>query len=184
MQQYKEDISLAKYLFHLGKNYESYNFFGSHQKEDGTKKGFIFRVWAPHAVTVSVVGDFNQWNHEIHVMEKLTDEGIWELFIEGLDEFSLYKYAITTKDGRVLYKSDPYAFHGETDVNTASFTYSFDQKFNWTDDDWTAYKATLNIYESPMNIYEVHLGSWRRYQNGKYFDYKKLALELISTAIE
>jgi len=179
MQQYKEDISLAKYLFHLGENYEAYSFFGSHLKVDGTKKGFVFRVWAPNAVAVSVVGDFNQWNHEIHLMEKLTDEGIWELFIEGLDEFSLYKYAISTKDGRVLYKSDPYAFHGETDVNTASFTYSFDDKFTWTDDDWISYKANLNIYESPMNIYEVHLGSWKKTKDDQYLNYREIADELI-----
>lgn len=175
----KEDFSVAKYLFHQGKNFEAYEYLGAHLFNEGGKEGFVFRVWAPNATAVSVVGNFNEWKHETHPMKKETEEGIWELFIEGLAEYSLYKYAITTKDARVLYKSDPYAFHGETKERTASYTYSFTDKFTWTDEDWLKYKAELNIYESPMNIYEVHLGSWKKTVDNQYLDYRTIAKELI-----
>ncbi|WP_042350213.1 1,4-alpha-glucan branching protein GlgB [Bacillus massiliigorillae] len=175
----KEDFSLAKYLFHQGKNFEAYNYLGSHLINEDGKVGFVFRVWAPNAAAVSVVGDFNEWNHKTHPMKRETEEGIWELFIEGLAEYSLYKYAITTKDDRVLFKSDPYAFHSETKEQTASYTYSFTDKFTWTDRDWQNYKANLNIYESPMNIYEVHLGSWRKTEDDQYLDYRTIADQLI-----
>ncbi len=179
MQQYKEDTSLAKYLFHQGRNFESYDYMGSHFCVKGERKGFVFRVWAPNAVSVSVVGDFNHWNHVAHPMNKETHEGVWELFIEDLEEFSLYKYAITTKDGRVLLKADPYAFHSETEEKTASYTYSFKDKFNWTDDDWQHSKEHWNVYESPMNIYEVHLGSWRKTHDDQYLNYRAVADVLI-----
>lgn len=179
MQQYKEDLSVAKHLLHQGKNFEAYDYLGSHICTKDGKLGFVFRVWAPNATSVSIVGDFNQWNHQTHPMEKETEQGIWELFIEGLEEFSLYKYAIITQDERVLLKADPYAFHSETKEQTASFTYNFADKFNWTDGDWQTYKTKLNIYESPMNIYEVHLGSWRKTEEDDYLSYRTIADELI-----
>ena len=179
MQQYKEDLSLAKYLFHQGKNFEAYDYLGSHQcKQDG-KEGFVFRVWAPNATAVSVVGDFNDWNYDSNPMAKESEEGMWELFIEDLAEYSLYKYAITTKDGRILFKADPYAFHSETQERTASYTYSFTDKFTWTDGDWQFHKAGQNVYESPMNIYEVHLGSWKKSKEDEYLNYRTIANELI-----
>jgi len=182
MQQYKEDLSLAKYLFHQGKNFEAYDYLGSHRcKQDG-KEGFVFRVWAPNATAVSVVGDFNDWDPQSHLMEKESDEGIWQLFIAGLEEFSLYKYALTAKDGRILFKADPYAFYSETQERTASYTYSFVDKFTWTDGDWQFHKAGQNAYESPMNIYEVHLGSWKKAEDGEYLNYRTIANELIPYA--
>lgn len=182
MQQYKEDLSLAKYLFHQGKNFEAYDYLGSHQCTRDGKEGFVFRVWAPNAAAVSVVGDFNEWNAELHPMAKESEEGIWELFIEDLAEYSLYKYAITTKDERILFKADPYAFHSETQERTASYTYSFTDKFTWTDGDWQFHKAGQNIYESPMNIYEVHLGSWKQSEDGEYLNYRTIANKLIPYA--
>ena len=182
MQQYKEDMSLAKYLFHQGRNFETYDYLGSHFCIEDDQEGFVFRVWAPNAVSVSVVGDFNGWNHQLHPMKKETEEGIWELFVEGLEEFSLYKYAVVAKDGRVLFKADPYAFHSETKEKTASYTYSFKDKFNWTDSDWQKYKENLNAYESPMNIYEVHLGSWKKADDGQFLNYRVIADELIPYA--
>lgn len=179
MQIYKEDLSLAKYLFHQGKNYKSYEYLGSHPFNHNGQKGFVFRVWAPNAKSVSVVGDFNHWNVQMHPMMKESDEGIWELYIDGIAESSLYKYAITTKDGRLLYKSDPYAFYGETKERTASYTYSLENKFDWSDEDWQKHKETINIYESPMNIYEVHLSSWKRGENDELLNYRQLADELI-----
>lgn len=182
MQQYKEDLSLAKYLFHQGKNFEAYDYLGSHQCTRDGKEGFVFRVWAPNAAAVSVVGDFNEWNPQSHSMAKESEEGVWELFIEELAEYSLYKYAITTKDGRTLFKADPYAFHSETQERTASYTYSFTDKFTWTDGDWQFHKAGQNAYESPMNIYEVHLGSWKKSEEGEYLNYRTIANELIPYA--
>ena len=134
MQACKEELTLAKPS--LYENFESYEYLGSHPFKDHQKEGFIFRVWAPNATSVSVVGDFNNWNPQSHPMNKATNEGVWELFIENVEEFWLYKYAIMTRDGRVLMKSDPYAFHSETRENTASYTYSFKDKFTWTDEDW------------------------------------------------
>ncbi|MGM9922819.1 MAG: 1,4-alpha-glucan branching protein GlgB [Bacillus sp. (in: firmicutes)] len=182
MSQVKEDMSLAKYLFHKGENFEVYDYLGSHPSKQNRKAGFIFRVWAPNAQAVSVVGDFNHWNHQSHPMERISEEGIWELFIEGLQEFSLYKYAITTKNGRLLYKSDPYAFHSETQERTASYTYSLEGKFKWTDEDWHKSKEKQNVYESPMNIYEVHLGSWKKTEDGECLNYRTLADDLIPYA--
>jgi len=179
LQQYKEDMSLAKYLFHHGQNFRAYDYLGSHFTENKEKSGFVFRVWAPNAKSVSVVGDFNQWNHQSHPMEKETEEGIWELFIEGLAEYSLYKFAILTKDGRILLKADPYAFHSETKEQTASFTYRFENKFSWTDEDWQRVKEKQNIYESPLNIYEVHLGSWLKTDDDQYLNYRNMANRLI-----
>lgn len=179
MQQYKEDMSLAKYLFHHGQNFKAYEYLGSHFSGDMEKLGFSFRVWAPNALAVSVVGDFNNWDHHSHPMEKETGEGIWGVFIEGLQEFSLYKYAITTNDGRMLLKADPYAFYSETKERTASYTYCLDDKFSWTDEDWLLYKVKQNIYESPMNIYEVHLGSWMKSGDDQFLNYRELAEKLI-----
>lgn len=182
MQQYKEDLSLAKYLFHQGKNFEVYDYLGSHQCVKDGREGFVFRVWAPNATAVSVVGDFNQWNVESNPMAKESEEGVWELFIDNLAEYSLYKYAITTKDGRILFKADPFAFHSETQERTASFAYSFTDKFTWTDGDWQFHKAGQNVYESPMNIYEVHLGSWKKSEEDEYLNYRIIANELIPYA--
>ncbi|MGM9923654.1 MAG: 1,4-alpha-glucan branching protein GlgB [Bacillus sp. (in: firmicutes)] len=179
MQQYKEDLSVAKYLFHQGRNFESHNYLGAHHIQRGDGAGFVFRVWAPNAASVSVVGDFNQWDAKMHPMEKETEQGVWELYIVGVAEFALYKYAITAKDGRVLLKSDPYAVYSETKEHTASYTYSFEEKFTWTDEDWHTYKSKLNVYESPMNIYEVHLGSWRKTKDGEYLDYRTIADQLV-----
>ncbi|MGN1402120.1 MAG: 1,4-alpha-glucan branching protein GlgB [Bacillus sp. (in: firmicutes)] len=179
MPEEKDDFSLAKYLFHQGKNYQAYEYFGAHPMSSEGKDGFIFRVWAPNAVMVSVVGEFNDWDHQAHQMKKKTDQGIWELFIDGIEDHSLYKYAVTTKSGSILFKSDPYAFHGETQERTASYTYKFEGKFTWGDQEWQSYKKGLNIYESPFNIYEVHLGSWKKTEDGKYMNYRALADELI-----
>ncbi len=177
MQMYMEDRTAVQQS--LRENYEAYNYFGSHPYSDQNKKGFVFRVWAPNAVSVSVVGDFNEWDHRIHSMEKISHEGIWELFINNMKESSLYKYAITTKDGRVLFKADPFAFYSETKENTASYTYSLEDKFIWTDEEWQTSKKEWNVYESPVNIYEVHLGSWRKTEDNKELNYREIADELI-----
>ena len=156
----------------------AYDMFGAHPYSDAGKKGYIFRVWAPHAESVSVVGDFNEWNPDANKMEKLLDGETYELFIPGLKEYSIYKYCIRTKDGRSLYKADPYAFHAETPSKTASKTYDL-AGFRWSDKEYLKERKKRNPYTSPMNIYEMNALSWRQYGDGNYFDFNKLIDDLI-----
>ena len=151
---------------------DSYDLFGSFLKGDTA----LFRVWAPNAKAVSVVGDFNGWNNESNPMMALGD-GVWETKIKGLKNFDSYKYAVTRIDGSIVLKSDPYARHFETAPANASKLYKADG-YRWNDGDWREAQKGKNIYESPVNIYEVHAGSWRRFSDGNTFDYVKLAEEL------
>lgn len=167
----KEKNNLAEYLFHKGENYHSYEFLGSFK----TKNGVIFRVWAPNATKVFVTGDFNGWNYTEYEMKKINTNGIYEMEIKNVEDYSAYKYCIYTKDGRTLLKSDPYARHFETRPNTASKVY-FSKKFNWSDSNYL--KNRKISYNKGMNIYEVHLASWKTYKDGKYFNYRKIADEL------
>ncbi|MCR5785904.1 MAG: 1,4-alpha-glucan branching protein GlgB [Eubacterium sp.] len=164
-------------LFHEGENYEAYNFFGVHRAEEDGVSGALFRVYAPSAKSVRIVGDFNGWNVNSNYMH--CEDGIWEIFLPQIEEFSLYKYVIEHADGRLVFKADPYAFFAETDGASASKVYFIDDGFAWDDDDWMAERENAIAYTSPVNIYEVHLGSWKRYEDGNCFDYKKLADELI-----
>ena len=171
-------VDFPLYVFHHGKNYKAYEFFGAHPYKEEGKKGFVFRVWAPHAEEVSVVGDFNEWNPETNKMRRLLDGETFELFIPGLKNYSIYKYCIRTKDGRFLYKADPYAFHAETPSKTASKTYDL-SGFKWSDKEYLKNRKTKNPYASPMNIYEMNALSWRQYGDGNYFDFNKLVDDLI-----
>lgn len=150
----------------------AYEVFGSFLKGDTA----LFRVWAPNAERVSVVGDFNGWNNEANPMNWI-DGGIWEVEIKGIKNFDIYKYAITSKDGNTVLKSDPYARHFETAPANASKVYAPDN-YKWKDKEWLNKRANTNIYESPVNIYEIHSGSWKTYPDGNPFDYVKLAEEL------
>ena len=151
-----------------------YEYYGSFKSLEGV----FFRVWAPNAISVSVVGDFNDWDKNAHIMKKIND-GAWELEIKEAKEFDNYKYAITRKNGTVINKCDPYARHFETQPGNCSKIY-FDDGYIWHDEKWLNKARNTNIYESPVNIYEVHAGSWRRYSDGNCFDYIKLASELSS----
>lgn len=169
---------LPLYLFHQGTNYKAYEFLGAHPIVKNRRQGVVFRVWAPHAQQVSVVGDFNDWAPEAAPMKLLTPQGVWEVFVSGVRPFDNYKFCITTGAGQTLYKSDPYAFHTETRPGTASKFVDI-SGYDWHDADWYAAKRSRNTYHLPMNIYEVHLGSWRRYEDGNLYDYRKMAAELI-----
>ncbi len=160
-------------LFEIGGNRYAYKFLGSHPSKDGA----VFRVWAPNAAGVCVVGDFNGWDITAAPMTRI-DGGIWEATIKGVKKFDAYKYAVTSANGNVVLKSDPYARHYETSPANASKFY-FD-RYRWSDQEWFEHKKAINIYNSPMNIYEVHLGSWKRYADGNTYDYVKLAEELSS----
>ena len=165
------------YLFHRGENAHAYEFFGSHKDSVKGRNGVVFRVWAPHARSVSVVGDFNHWDRTKSFMNKISDGGIWELFIPGIKEFDNYKYSVETADGLIKLKADPYGFHMETRPNTATKFYDLDG-FKWTDEKYQKELASKNIYDSPANIYEVNIGSWRK--NGEnYLDYNQFADKLI-----
>ncbi len=164
------------YLFYQGKNYEAYKFFGVHSRKKGRTRLFTFRVWAPNAVSVSVVGDFNDWNRDKNPMTLIAD-GVWEAEISKLQQFDVYKYSIRTKDGRTILKSDPYASHFETRPDTASKIY--ESEYQWNDSEWFAQKNQKSIYKSPVNVYEVHLGSWKIKKKDTFMDYISFANEII-----
>lgn len=168
--------SLPLYLFHQGTNYNAYRFMGAHFSRVHNADGVIFRVWAPNAEIVSVVGDFNGWNITENLMTRISEGGVFETFIEGLKEFDNYKYAVTHA-GKTVFKADPYAFHAETPPETASKIYSLDG-YLWQDDEYIKNRSLS--YDKPMNIYEVNLASWKRHENGNYYTYTEYAAELVA----
>ncbi len=175
----KKENSEHRWLFHQGKDFYSYKYFGAHFTAENGIDGVVFRVWAPNACAVSVVGDFNGWNRAAHEMKASPDDGsVWELFIPGLREYDIYKYSIETKSGTTLLKADPYAFHSETRPGTASKIYNLDG-FAWEDDNWKKFKSEQDIFSEPVNIYEVHLGSWKMHYDGNFYSYRDLARELV-----
>jgi 1,4-alpha-glucan branching enzyme len=170
----KNDLPI--YLYHQGTNYYSYKFLGSHIIED---TGTFFRVWAPKAKAVHLTGNFCDWKKSPdYEMRKLPESSIWEIFVPGLGEGVMYKYIITTSDGSTLYKSDPFAFSSQTRTETASIVYDIN-KYAWNDAPWLEYKKRSNLYERPVNIYELNLSSWKRKENGDFYTYKEIAPLLI-----
>ncbi len=167
----------ALYLFHQGNNRKAYEYMGAH-KVDGEKNLFSFRVWAPHALSVSVVGDFNGWDESKGAMEKINDAGMWECYLSDVKQFDNYKFLVTSQKGKKTAKSDPYAFHSETRPDTASKFYDL-SGYKWGDSKWFKKKAETNVYESPMNIYELHAGSWKIHDNGAPYSYRDLADDLV-----
>ncbi|MGI5895589.1 MAG: 1,4-alpha-glucan branching protein GlgB [Oscillospiraceae bacterium] len=173
----KSPNDFAEFTFHQGTNDRAYRYFGSHPAKYGRSVGAVFRVWAPNAKSVSVVGDFNDWDRTAHVMSG-GGSGIWSCFIPHIKQYDLYKYSIEGPDGQVRLKADPYAFHAENAPGTASKFYNLDG-YAWHDSTWCKAREEANIMERPINIYEVHLGSWRRFADGNTFNYSKMADELI-----
>lgn len=164
-------------VFHTGDSVRAYDFLGAHLVNRNDKNGVVFRVWAPTARSVSVAGDFNNWNNEANYMYN-TGYGVWEVFVEGVKEFCTYKYCIESEYGDKLMKADPYAFHAQTRPGQASVVYDI-ESYSWNDSEWFNKRKENNISSSPMNIYEIHAGSWRKYPDGNFFNYQKLADELI-----
>ena len=164
MEQLKEEYQLPVYLFHEGKNYEAYRFFGVHKIKKGT---YAFRVWAPHAVGVAVAGDFNDWSETANPMTPIAPE-IWEAVVDGVSKYDCYKYAIQTTDGRLLMKADPYAVHQETRPG-----------YKWTDSDWFARQKEVSVLDKPVNIYEIHFGSWKQHEDGTFLTYREMADTLV-----
>ncbi len=164
-------------VFHTGDSVRAYDFLGAHLVNRNDKNGVVFRVWAPTARSVSVAGDFNNWNNEANYMYNI-GYGVWEVFVEGVKQFCTYKYCIESEYGDKLMKSDPYAFHAQTRPGQASVVYDI-ESYSWNDSEWFNKRKENNISSSPMNIYEIHAGSWRKYPDGNFFNYQKLADELI-----
>ncbi len=174
MGEVKKEYQFPLYLFHKGENYKSYEFFGVHRIKNDT---FVFRLWAPHAQSVSLIGDFNGWDFEADYMMPIS-QGIWEIVLSGVNIYDCYKYAIRTRDGRIIEKADPYGFHCETRPGTASKVYEL-EKFRWNDKKWAENCLKSNILEKPVNIYEIHFGSWKRHEDGNFLSYREMADELI-----
>jgi len=180
----------AVYLFHQGTYYKSYEFLGCHfmhNENDRTVKceygKAVFRVWAPNAKAVSLVGDFNGWNPGAHKMKHEQGNGIWETVVEYVSTYQKYKFEITAQSGKKILKADPYASFNETDGASASMVYDING-YTWNDAEFIKSKEKKNIYESPVNIYEVNLTSWKRTNDGRRYTYKMLASELVDYAAD
>ena len=164
--------NLPLYLFHQGTNCEAYRFLGAHPEIRDGQAGYIFRTWAPAAASVSVVGTFNDWEPEAAPMDKISD-GVYELFLPGVQQYDTYKYCVRGADGRERYKCDPYAFHAETRPANASKLYDL-SGYEWSDDAWVN-RRDADPYHAPVNIYELHAGSWQRNEDGSFLSYRMLA---------
>lgn len=176
---------LTDFDLHLigeGTHYKNYEKLGAHVMEIDGIKGVHFAVWAPNAKRVSVIGDFNHWDGKRHPMNALGDSGIWEIFIPGLDEGELYKFEVKSKyRGYKEQKADPFAFYFEVRPKTAAIVYNIENKHQWQDAEWMAIRRKKNWFESPITIYEAHLGSWMRVpeDNNRFLTYRELADKLI-----
>ena len=167
-----------QYLFGQGNHYDIFRKLGAHLTEYEGQKGVHFAVWAPHAVAVHVIGEFNGWNETSHPMNRLEPLGIWEVFVPGVQLGCLYKYLIEAQDHSLLYKADPYATEAEMRPGTASKVSDI-SGFRWSDKDWMENRKKKDPKEEPMAIYEVHPGSWKKHPHGPdedgYYNYRELA---------
>ncbi len=157
--------------FHCGLERKAYEIFSPRKMTMDKKVGYLFSVWAPNAYSVSVVGDFNGWDDTSAVMKN--NDGVWTVFCENVSEWDCYKFKISGANGTHL-KCDPYAYHYENAVAGASKIYTF-PNFNWTDKSWLEKRKNSNHRKQPINIYEVHLGSWKKKENGEYLSYREFA---------
>ena len=178
MDKIPENYALPLHLFHQGTNLMAYEFLGCHKGKKNGQEGYYFRVWAKNAKGVSVVGEFNDWDVTANPMEMIADTEVWETFITGLKLYDIYKYAVDGCDGKVHMKADPYGTHTETPPGTASKIFPIDN-YKWKDSKWLKAKEKKNIYDSPMNIYEVHINSWKKCGEGDYFSYVEFAEKII-----
>ena len=171
---------LDAYLFGQGTHYEIYNKMGAHVAKKDGKSGVYFAVWAPAAKDVYVIGEFNDWKAYGYDMKKISDGGIYELFIEGAKEGQMYKYLIIGQNGEAIYKADPYANAAQLRPETASIVANLNG-FKWTDNAWVEAKKKEDHLKAPMSIYECHLGSWKKQEDGTedgYINYRDIAPEL------
>ena len=172
------------HLFAEGQHWELYQKFGAHLRTIGDEQGVYFAVWAPNAQRVSVVGDFNSWDGRVHPMRKLIGSGVWELFLPGVAEGAHYKFEIRTQLGALLLKSDPFAFFNQHGIETSSLVYNLN-RYHWSDHEWMEARRSKTLTRSPLSIYEVHLGSWRRHADeDRALSYLELAETLLPYVLE
>jgi 1,4-alpha-glucan branching enzyme len=176
---------LDLHLFSEGQHWELYDKLGAHMREVEGQRGVSFHVWAPNAQRVSVVGEFNQWDGRIHSMRKLLGCGVWEIFIPGITEGTHYKFEIRQSHGALALKSDPFAFFSQHGTSTASLVFDL-ERYQWDDAEWMERRRTREWHRSPVSIYEVHLGSWRRVieDGNRFLSYRELADQLIEYVLE
>lgn len=170
---------LDQYLFNRGVHYKLFEVMGAHPISHQGVQGIKFCVWAPSAKKLSLIGDFNYWNGATNPMRMIGSSGVWELFVPGLKEGDLYKFEMINAQGEMKIKSDPFAFSSELRPSTASVVFDLNQ-FNWSDQEWIVKRAAQKEQQIPMNIYEVHLGSWKKGENEEFLNYRQLAHELVS----
>ncbi len=182
VEENKVFISEAdQYVFGQGTHYDIYKKLGAHPSEENGVKGMFFAVWAPHAASVNVIGTFNNWDEELHKMEKIGPIGIYTLFIPGVGENEMYKYLIRTPEGEKLYKADPFANYAEMRPGNASKTYDI-TKFKWTDDAWMTSRNGKDYNKEPVAIYECHIGSWMKHPDGTkegFYNYREFADRIV-----
>ena len=174
MNRITKSKEMPVYLFHQGTNAHAWELLGAHRQLNGKTN---FCTWAPHAAAISVVGDFNGWDAAANPMTRLNEQGLWGATVELTHDYDCYKYQITTANGRTLYKADPFAFHTQTPPENASKIYRL-AGYRWHDAEWMTERAAQDARRLPVNIYELHIGSWRRNADGNYYSYLQLAEEL------
>ena len=172
-----------KFLFGEGTYFHSYKKLGAHPAKCDGQDGYCFAVWAPYVKSVSVVGTFNNWDDSKHAMIPAESDGVWHLFIPGLQAGETYKYSITTAEGEQFLKADPYAFAAQLPPETASVLVG-GEEYRWNDSNWLKKRKKTSAFEKPMNIYEVHLGSWKRHEDGTVYSYRELAETLIPYVVD
>ena len=164
-------------LFYSGRDCRAFDYMGAHPFVQDGEQGYLFRVYAPEAEKVSVMGEFNDWNRDADYMTR-DEQGIWEKFIPNIPEYAAYKYSVWAKSGDVFDKSDPYGFHFETRPGNATKAYDLDG-YEWGDASWLDWRKKPLPYSNPVNIYECHLGSWKMHEDGNFYSYRQLADELV-----
>ena len=164
-------------LFYSGRDCRAFDYMGAHPFVQDGEQGYLFRVYAPEAEKVSVMGEFNDWNRDADYMTR-DEQGIWEKFIPNIPEYAAYKYSVWAKSGDVFDKSDPYGFHFETRPGNATKAYDIDG-YEWGDASWLDWRKKHLPYSNPVNIYECHLGSWKMHEDGNFYSYRQLADELV-----
>lgn len=170
-----------KHLFGCGQHWQIYNKLGAHERTIDQQTGINFAVWAPNAISVQVVGDFNHWNGQQHAMRKHVPAGIWELFVPEASVGNKYKFRIRFADGQVLDKTDPFGFYAELPPRTASVVCKLDN-YAWNDQAWMERRGRIDPLAQPISVYEVHLGSWRKREGGVHgwMNYRDIAHELVA----
>ena len=175
---YQDNLEKDAYLYNEGKNYKAYDFLGSHKVSIDGKEYVRFVVWAPRAKFVNLCGDFNYWDELNLPLERIGQTGLWTITVEGINIYDSYKYRIVGPNDQVKLKSDPFAFHAENRPNTASKVYDLDG-YKWNDKRWMTKRKDKNGTDSPISIYELNLGSWKKKDNGDFYSYSEMADELV-----